>query len=101
MSRKIAVSGRKTIAGTESARSCRSQFAGAVLRMRRGKWRRHYRRILRVSCERIPRRAERGLPDENQKPTLQFAFGLETPDCQQIQQDILVILSFYVPILST
>jgi hypothetical protein len=30
MSRKIAVSGRKTIAGTEYARSCRSQFAGAV-----------------------------------------------------------------------
>jgi hypothetical protein len=37
------------------------------------------------------------LPDENQKPTLQFAFGLETPDSQQIQRDIPVILVFTYP----
>src|ERR1700732_3223458 len=43
------------------------------------------------------RKSEQRLPDENQKPTLQFAFGLETPDSQQIQRDILVILVFTYP----
>jgi hypothetical protein len=43
------------------------------------KWKRHHRRTLRVSCESIPQRGGRGLPDEYQnRPVIRL--DLEAPN---------------------
>jgi hypothetical protein len=56
----IAISGWSMIPGTEFARSWASLFEGAVLRMRRGKWKQDCKRTSRASYVSSPGKSKEG-----------------------------------------